>query len=54
MDGLRNMNMGSLAILVGAVSAIAWIAIGGTVALVTSIIAGSLIAFKATLGADDS
>lgn len=52
MDWLRNIEMGPLAIIVGIVTAIAWITIGGTTALVVSIAAGGLIALKGSLGAD--
>ncbi len=42
--------MAAFVIVVGAVSAIGWIVLDGTLPLVISIIAGSSIALKATLG----
>jgi hypothetical protein len=42
--------MGALVIVVGTVSVIGWITLDGTVSLVISIIAGGLIALRATLG----
>ena len=49
MDWFKNLNMGSWVIIVGAISAIGWITVGGTLALVISILAGSSIALKATI-----
>lgn len=53
MDFLKNIPMATLAIVVGTVSAIAWIALDGTTPLIISMVAGAAIAIKATLGADD-
>jgi hypothetical protein len=44
--------MASLAIVVGAISAIGWITLDGTLPIVISVVAGSLIALKATLPAE--
>ena len=52
MEWFRNINVGVLAIAVGAISAIGWVTVGGTVALVISIIAGSLIALRSAMGAE--
>ncbi len=49
MNWLRRIPMAPLVIVVGAISAIAWIALEGTVPLVISIAAGSSIALRATL-----
>ena len=53
MNQLRRLPMGTLSVIVGAVSALAWITMEGTVPLVITIAAGSLIAVKATLEAGD-
>lgn len=50
MQQLRDIPMATLAIVVGVISAVAWITLDGTVPLVISIVAGALIAVKATLG----
>ncbi len=52
MNWLRELPMAPMVIALGAISAIAWIVLEGTVPLVISIVVGSLIAFKATLGDD--
>lgn len=54
MDWFKNMNMGALVIIVGTISTIGWITLNGTVPLVISIVAGGLIALRATLGDDKS
>jgi len=51
MGVLNKMTPGQLGIIVGIVSAIAWITVGGTVALVITILAGGLLALRATVGA---
>lgn len=53
MDLLRRTPMAALVIIVGTISVIGWIVWDGTVPLVISIIAGGLIALKATLGRED-
>ncbi|MGI9609185.1 MAG: hypothetical protein ACR2NL_02720 [Acidimicrobiia bacterium] len=53
MDWLKKIPMASLAIIVGTIVAIGWIAIDGTVPLIMSIAGGGLIALKATLGDPD-
>lgn len=53
MDLLRNVPMATLAVGVGIVSAVAWIALDGTVPLIVSIVSGGLIALKATLSDED-
>jgi hypothetical protein len=50
MGALAKINTGQLGIIVGIITAIAWITVGGTVALVISIAAGGLIALRATMG----
>lgn len=50
MNWLARIPMASIVIIVGAISAIGWIVWGGTIALVISIVAGSTIALRATLG----
>lgn len=50
MTWFRNIPMGALVIVVGTISVIGWITLDGTVPLVISIIAGSLIALRGTLG----
>ena len=52
MGALKKINVGQLAIIVGIISAIGWITVGGTVALVISIVAGGLIALRASMGED--
>lgn len=42
--------MGALVIVLGVITALGWILLDGTVPLVISIVAGGLIALKATLG----
>ncbi len=42
--------MAALAIAVGTITVIGWITLEGTVPLVISIVAGALIALRATLG----
>ena len=49
MNALRQIPMATLAIIVGTVTAIAWVTVAGTVALVISIAGGGLIAVRATL-----
>jgi hypothetical protein len=46
--------MAALAIIVGTITAIAWITLDGTIPLVISIVAGSLIALKAVLSSERS
>ena len=53
MDQLKQVPMGTLVIIVGAISVIGWIALDGTVPLVISIIAGTLIAVRASLDAQE-
>ena len=53
MNWLRDINMGSLVIIVGTIAAIGWITVGGTPALVISMLSGGLIALKGTLSADE-
>lgn len=53
MDWFKNMNMGVLTIAVGTISVIGWVTVGGTIALVISIIAGGLIAMKGAMGAEE-
>ena len=50
VDWFKRIPIAALAIVVGAISAIAWITVGGTVAIVISILAGASIALRATLG----
>lgn len=50
MEWLRRIPMAPFAIVVGTISVLAWIIFGGTPALVISILAGSSIALRATLG----
>lgn len=50
MDKLQELPMATVAIALGAVSAIGWIVFGGTAGLVISILAGSIIAIKGSLG----
>lgn len=45
--------MASLVIIVGTISVIGWITLGGTVALVISIVAGALIRLRATVRGDE-
>ena len=54
MNWFRRLPMASFVIVVGTISVIGWITLDGTVPLVISIVAGSLIAFKATLGDEES
>jgi len=51
METFKSLSMAQLAIAVSIISAIGWVTVGGTVALVISIAAGGLIAFK---GATDN
>ena len=53
MQQLRNIPMATLAVAVGIVSAVAWIALDGTVPLIVSVVGGGLIAIKATLAEDE-
>lgn len=53
MDWLKQVPMGALAIIVGTISAIGWIALEGTLPLIISILAGATIALKATLDDDN-
>lgn len=50
MDRLRQIPMAALVIVVGTISVIGWIVFNGTLPLVISIVAGGLIALRATLG----
>jgi hypothetical protein len=50
MNFLRNIPMATLAIVVGTLTAIAWITMEGTAPLVITMVLGALIAIKATLG----
>lgn len=50
MTWFRKIPMATLAIIVGTISVIGWITLDGTVPLVISILAGALIAIRATLG----
>jgi hypothetical protein len=50
MSWFRQVPIGALAIVVGTISAIGWIALDGTLPLVISIAAGGLIALRASLG----
>lgn len=50
MDWFRRVPIAALAIVVGTISVIGWIVLDGTPALVISILAGGLIALRATLG----
>ncbi|MCP3973975.1 MAG: hypothetical protein GY720_05725 [bacterium] len=52
MNWLKQTPMAPFTIAVGTVSVLGWIVLGGTIALVISIIAGSSIAFKASLDDD--
>jgi hypothetical protein len=52
VDLLRRTPMGALVIVVGVISVLGWILLDGTIPLVISIVAGGLIALKATLGRD--
>ncbi len=52
MDRLKQIPMAPLVIIVGTISAIGWIVFNGTLPLVISILAGGLIALRATLGDD--
>lgn len=52
MDALRRVPMGTLVIIVGTISVIGWITLDGTLPLVISILAGSLIALKGSLGGE--
>lgn len=51
MNWLRTVPMGALVIVVGTISVIGWIVFDGTLPLVISILAGGLIALRATLNA---
>ena len=50
MERLRKIPMATLAIVVGTLTAIAWVTMEGTAPLVITIALGALIAIKATLG----
>lgn len=54
MDLLRRTPMGALVIVVGVISVLGWVLLDGTIPLVISIVAGGLIALKATLGSTGS
>ena len=47
VEFLKKIPMAQLAIAVSVIAAIGWVTVGGTVALVISMLAGGLIAFKA-------
>lgn len=49
VNWLRTIEMGPFVIIVGTISVLGWIILDGTVPLVSSIIAGSLIALKGSL-----
>ena len=53
MNWLRKVEMGPLVIIVGTIAAIGWITVGGTVALVISMVAGGLIALRGSLGDEE-
>jgi ApbE superfamily uncharacterized protein (UPF0280 family) len=50
MKWFRRIPIGPLAVVVGIISAVAWVTLDGTVPLVISIVAGGSIALRATLG----
>jgi hypothetical protein len=50
MGPLANVPIAQLAIIVGIVSAVAWVVIPGTAAIVVSLIAGALVALRAVSG----
>jgi len=52
MNALRDIPIGTLAIIVGTISALGWIVFDGTLPLVISIVAGASIAVKASLEED--
>jgi hypothetical protein len=52
VDSLKRIPLGALVIVVGTIAAIGWITVGGTTALVISMIAGALVALRGTLGDD--
>ncbi len=54
MNWFRSLPMGALAVIVGVITAIAWLTLEGTVPVVISIVAGGLIALKATLQKDEA
>lgn len=54
MEWFKSLPMAAVAIIVGIVSAVAWVVLDGTVPLVVSIVAGGLIALRAVLGDADS
>lgn len=49
MTWFRQVPMSALVIVVGAITAIGWIVLDGTLPLVISIVAGSLIALRGAL-----
>ena len=55
MDWFKSIPMAAYSIGVATIVAIAWVTVGGTIALVVSILGGGSIALKAALGdgADD-
>jgi len=53
MNWLRNIKTGSLVVIVSVIAGIGWVSVGGTPALITSMVAGGLIALKGTLGPAD-
>ena len=50
MEWFKKMPMAAVAVVLGTISVLGWIVLDGTPALVISIIAGGLIALRATLG----
>ncbi len=50
VEWFKQLPIGALAIVVGTISVIGWIVFDGTLPLVISIIAGGLIALRASLG----
>lgn len=54
MDLLKRTPMGPLVVVVGVITVLGWILLDGTIPLVISILAGGLIALKATVGSTGS
>lgn len=54
MDWIRRIPMAAFVIVVGTISVLGWIILDGTVPLVISIVAGAMIALRATLGDEES
>jgi hypothetical protein len=50
MEWFKRMPIAAVAVVLGTISVLGWIVLDGTPALVISIIAGGLIALRATLG----